>query len=123
MVTGGSRGIGKAIALKFAKNNYNVAISYREDEGQAKETVSQIKSIGVDSVAFMADFLHAESAGNLFNQFDMHFDEFLLKTWCKLTRCQNGQNSCDRGGCDRAPFAEGCKQKRNSKNSKINKNN
>ena len=35
LVTGGSRGIGKAIALKFANNNYNIAFTYSNDEKEA----------------------------------------------------------------------------------------
>ena len=40
IVTGGSRGIGRAAALAAAAAGYNVAISYRQDRGAAAEVVS-----------------------------------------------------------------------------------
>lgn len=75
LVTGGSRGIGKAIALKFAENNYNVAISYRQAKDKARETVSLIEDRGVASVAIRTDFLQENAVDNLFSQFDAHFDQ------------------------------------------------
>ncbi len=45
MVTGGAKGIGKAIALKFAKEGYAVCINYLHSEEQAKETLAEINKI------------------------------------------------------------------------------
>lgn len=52
LVTGGSRGIGRGIALQLAREGARVAINYRRDEQAAEETVSQL---GGDSVALRAD--------------------------------------------------------------------
>jgi 3-oxoacyl-[acyl-carrier protein] reductase len=46
LVTGGSRGIGKAICLKMAEMGYYVLINYNQDESAANETLSQIKQKG-----------------------------------------------------------------------------
>ncbi|MGB5818741.1 MAG: SDR family oxidoreductase [Saonia sp.] len=43
LITGGSRGIGRATAIAFAKKGSNVAISYKSDELAAKETLSLLK--------------------------------------------------------------------------------
>lgn len=45
LVTGASRGIGKAVALKFAKENYNVAISCIRSEARLMETKAEIEEI------------------------------------------------------------------------------
>lgn len=46
LVTGGSRGIGKGIAIELSKAGCSVVINYRRDEVSAKETLEYIKSIG-----------------------------------------------------------------------------
>lgn len=55
LVTGASRGIGKAIAMEFAKNNANVIINYYYNEEEANEVVEKVKKHGVDSMAVKAD--------------------------------------------------------------------
>ncbi len=46
LVTGGSRGIGKAICLKIAQMGYHVLINYRNNDQEAQNTLAQIKSNG-----------------------------------------------------------------------------
>jgi NAD(P)-dependent dehydrogenase (short-subunit alcohol dehydrogenase family) len=55
LVTGGSRGIGRGIALALAGDGASVAINYRRDEGAAHETVDKIRALGSDAVALRAD--------------------------------------------------------------------
>lgn len=55
LVTGASRGIGKAIAIEFAKNNVNVIINYNKDEEEAVSVAQAIKKFGVESIAIRAD--------------------------------------------------------------------
>ncbi len=55
LVTGGSGGIGRQIALSFAQNGYRVALAYHKNEKSAYETVSVIRRMGADAEAFCAD--------------------------------------------------------------------
>ncbi|MBS3114396.1 beta-ketoacyl-ACP reductase [Candidatus Woesearchaeota archaeon] len=55
LVTGASRGIGKAIAIELAKNNINIVVNYNKDEKEAVAVVEEIKKIGVDGIAVRAD--------------------------------------------------------------------
>lgn len=55
LVTGGSRGIGRAIVLEFAKYGANVAINYRSNLEAAEETENQIKHFDVKSTIIQAD--------------------------------------------------------------------
>jgi NAD(P)-dependent dehydrogenase (short-subunit alcohol dehydrogenase family) len=51
LVTGGGRGIGRAISLAFAQDGADVAVNYRRDNDAADETVAEIKAMGRRAVA------------------------------------------------------------------------
>jgi 3-oxoacyl-[acyl-carrier protein] reductase len=55
IVTGGSLGIGTAIALDLAGNGANVAINYRRHDKEAKDVVAQIEKMGRKGLAVKAD--------------------------------------------------------------------
>ena len=55
LVTGGSRGIGRAIALKLAGAGYDVVINYAGNEAAANQTVEDIKALGVNADSFKFD--------------------------------------------------------------------
>jgi 3-oxoacyl-ACP reductase-like protein len=55
LVTGGSRGIGAAIALRLAEEGADVALTYRKSAERAAEVVEQIKNIGRRALAVQAD--------------------------------------------------------------------
>jgi 3-oxoacyl-[acyl-carrier protein] reductase len=65
VVTGASRGIGKAIALKLAKLGANVVINYRSDSKSVQDIVSEIESLGAKAIAVQADVSSFEDAKNL----------------------------------------------------------
>ncbi len=55
LVTGASRGIGKAIALQMAKDGYNVVVNYTSSQESALKIVEEIKTYGVDAIAIQAN--------------------------------------------------------------------
>ena len=62
VVTGGSRGIGRAIALRLATQGADVAFSYRGNEAAAKETAATIEALGRKALPIQADVTDPESA-------------------------------------------------------------
>ncbi len=65
LVTGGSRGIGRAAVQCFARLGVNVAVNYIRDEGAASETVQAAEALGVQAVAIRADVSRLEEAQQL----------------------------------------------------------
>ncbi len=65
LVTGASRGIGKAIAIALAEAGANVAVNYREKMKEAEETVAAIKALGKKSAAFQADVSQSKQVATL----------------------------------------------------------
>lgn len=55
VVTGGSRDIGRAIAVKLAKEGAKIIVNYHNSESGANETVAKIKALGQEAVAVKAD--------------------------------------------------------------------
>lgn len=55
VVTGSSRGVGRSIALAFAKEGADVLVNYTSSEGPAQEVVNEIKGMGRKSLAVKAD--------------------------------------------------------------------
>ena len=55
VVTGGSRGIGKAIALKLAKEGYDIALNYASNDEAAKAACEEISALGVRCEIYKAD--------------------------------------------------------------------
>lgn len=65
LVTGGSRGIGKAIALSLAKNGANVVVNYSGNEAAANQVVEEITALGVKAVAYKANVANSEEVASL----------------------------------------------------------
>ena len=61
LVTGGSRGIGRAIAVRLAEQGADVAFSYRGNEAAAKETAAAIEAFGRKAVTIQADHSQPEA--------------------------------------------------------------
>ncbi|PGS53726.1 3-oxoacyl-[acyl-carrier-protein] reductase [Bacillus sp. AFS041924] len=60
LVTGGSRGIGRAIALSLAKNGANVVVNYSGNEAAALKVVEEITALGVKAIAYKANVSNSE---------------------------------------------------------------
>ncbi len=68
VVTGGSRGIGRAIALRLATQGADVAFSYRGNEAAAKETAAAIEGLGRRALAVQGDATDPEAAEALIKE-------------------------------------------------------
>ena len=73
LVTGASRGIGKAIAVKFAKKGYNVVISCVRREEQLLQTKKEIESFQVSCLSYLGDMGVAENCAELFKKIRKQF--------------------------------------------------
>lgn len=76
VITGGARGIGRAIALRLAASGWSVAICYRTSEREAEETVEAIKKAGTRGLAVQADVSDPEAALRLVREVE--------KTWGRI---------------------------------------
>ncbi|MDP8955642.1 MAG: 3-oxoacyl-ACP reductase FabG [Actinomycetota bacterium] len=68
LVTGGSRGIGRAVAQSLGANGFAVACGYLADDAAAKETVERVESAGGAAAAFRVDVADAADVEELFRQ-------------------------------------------------------
>jgi len=66
LVTGGSRGIGRGIALKLAEAGARVAVHYYANEAAAKDTLERIRKHGSDGFLVQADLARVEDVRRLF---------------------------------------------------------
>lgn len=65
LVTGGGRGIGRAVSTMLARVGAKVAVNYRANEAAANETVDAIRASGGTAVALPGDLSRPEDAGRL----------------------------------------------------------
>ena len=68
IVTGGSRGIGRAVALQLAHNGAKVVVNYAGNEQAAKEVVELITAKGGHAIAVQADVANADSVDQMVKQ-------------------------------------------------------
>lgn len=73
VVTGSSKGIGAAIALKLAQKGAKVIVNYSGNQAAAHETVSRITSTGGQAIAVKADVSRKEEVEYLFDKTIEHF--------------------------------------------------
>jgi len=68
LVTGSSRGIGRAIALKLGELGADVAVNYFTRETDAQEVVDQLRGLGRRAFAMRADVSNLEQLGGMFDR-------------------------------------------------------
>ncbi len=65
LISGGSRGIGRAIAKRFAVAGARLSIGYRSNQAAADETVAELRALGAEVIATEADISTAEGCAKL----------------------------------------------------------
>lgn len=70
LVTGGSRGIGAAVARQAAARGWDVAINYARDAGAAEEVAQAVRALGRRALTVRADVSHEPSVVSMFVQVD-----------------------------------------------------
>ncbi len=73
LVTGGSRGIGRGIALKLAEHGAQVAVHYYVNEAAANDTLERVRKHGADGFLVQADVSRVEDVTRMFGQVRQHF--------------------------------------------------
>ena len=68
LVTGASKGIGKAISIRLAEMGINVAVNYNTSSSQAEDLVKTLQKMGVDSFAIKADVSQLDQVEKMINQ-------------------------------------------------------
>jgi len=62
LITGAGRGIGKQVAIKFAKDGYNIAVNYIIKNQESDETIEEIKALGVEVLGVEGDISKFENS-------------------------------------------------------------
>lgn len=78
LVTGGSRGIGRAIALELGSAGASVVVNYHQNADAADEVVKQIEANGGSATSFQADVGEFEQAGKLIQYAIEHFGDLQI---------------------------------------------
>lgn len=75
LVTGASRGIGRACAVKLAECGYDVAVNYNSNEAKAAEVVAEIEKLGRKAAAFKANTADLKAVQNMFREVQKQFGQ------------------------------------------------
>lgn len=68
LVTGGSRGLGRDMALQLAKKDFNIIITYNSNINAATEVINEVKNIGKKAIALQLDVSKISSDNNFASQ-------------------------------------------------------
>ena len=86
IITGASGGIGRAIALRLARDGFAVVVNYAGNAAKAEGVINEIKSAGGHAIAVPADVANADDVERLFKK--------SLDTFAKIDVVVNSAGSC-----------------------------
>ncbi|MCL2616020.1 MAG: glucose 1-dehydrogenase [Defluviitaleaceae bacterium] len=75
VITGSSRGIGRAVALRFAQDGYNITLNCTKSSRELHETLEAIQSLGTQAIAIQADVSAYKECEKLINAAQCHFGD------------------------------------------------
>lgn len=73
IITGSSRGIGRAIAIEFAKEGASIVINFSKDEKGAEKTLEMVKQMGASAIIVKSDISSYQEGKELINKTISHF--------------------------------------------------
>ena len=78
IVTGASRGIGRAIAERLGRDGASVVVNYAGSKEKAQEVVAAIEAVGAKAIAVQADMSNPDEVRQLFEKAEAHFGKFQI---------------------------------------------
>ncbi|MSV30872.1 MAG: SDR family oxidoreductase, partial [Bryobacterales bacterium] len=98
LVTGSSKGVGKGIALEFARCGCNVAVNYNTDRAGAEAVVSEVEALGASAFAVQANVGAASDVDRLFSELRARFSKLDIlvnnagvQTWKPLLELEESE--------------------------------
>ena len=73
LVTGSSRGIGKATVISFAQEGANIVVNYVKNKKAGEDVVVEVKKLGVDAIATQADVSNEDDVQRMIKEAVKHF--------------------------------------------------
>ena len=73
IVTGASRGIGRAVAINLAQSGADVVVNYSGSEGAAQETVEAVQALGRKAIKFKANVANADEVASMVEEAHKEF--------------------------------------------------
>lgn len=78
LITGASRGIGRAAAVTFAQNGYNVAINYNKSSEAAEKLCSELKQYGVKAIALQSDVADKSAVDKMVKRIEAELEKITV---------------------------------------------
>ena len=73
LITGASRGIGKEIAIAYAREGIDIVVNYHKSQAQAEDTAEQIQEMGVRAITIQCDVSSGAAVTDMIHQIESNF--------------------------------------------------
>lgn len=78
VITGAGKGIGRAIALRLAKDGYKIAVCYKNSRAKAAKTVSDIIALGGEAKSFQLEITDSQNVNSVMTEIEKDFGEIAV---------------------------------------------